>query len=70
MTIYPYIPSTLTINGITVSAEVIIQVINNMTNPDPTRWYRYERTGDIITVETKVEPQTPPTVYDLEDHRK
>ena len=44
------------INGIKISVELLAHAIWTMTNPDPKKWFRFSRTGDAITVETKYEP--------------
>ena len=46
-------PWTVEINGVKVSAEALVLLLNEVTRPDPSRWYRYERTGDNITVTVK-----------------
>jgi hypothetical protein len=41
------------VNGIKFSGAIIAMMINTLTHPNPKRWYRFERTGEVITVETK-----------------
>jgi hypothetical protein len=47
------LPQMVEVNGVKISGEAIAMMINTLTNPNPKRWYRFERTGDVITVETK-----------------
>jgi hypothetical protein len=42
--------NTVIVNGIKISGELIPMLINCLTNPDPHRWYRFERKGDNIIV--------------------
>jgi hypothetical protein len=44
------------INGIKVTVEVLAHAISALTNPDPKKWYRFERRGDVVAVEAKYEP--------------
>lgn len=46
-------PQTIDINGVTFSGDALVIFIDAITNPDPERWYRFERQGDVVAVETK-----------------
>lgn len=51
---------SITINGVTLSGDALIQTLNQMTNPDPKRWFRFERHGSTVTVHTRIDDdQTP-----------
>jgi hypothetical protein len=41
---------TLVIDGIRVSFDVIPQFLYEIANPDPRKWYRFERVGDELAV--------------------
>lgn len=49
----PRIPDTVKINGATLCASGLIDILNMVTNPLPGRWYRFERQGEEIVVHTK-----------------
>jgi hypothetical protein len=51
------IDDTIAVNGIVVSATALPMLVNAVTNPDPRRWYRFERQGDSIIVHTKWETE-------------
>ena len=54
--IQPIPEGMVEINGITMSAELLAHWIAAMTYPDPKKWYRFERRGNEVIVETKYEP--------------
>ena len=45
----------LIVNGAILSAQALISLLKQVTMPDPTIWYRYERQGDNIIVSCKRE---------------
>lgn len=49
-----FTPDTLTIDGIQFSLMVIPQILYEITHPDPRKWYRLERIGDVIHVEVRI----------------
>lgn len=49
----PDISREVVINGVRVSGEVIPMIIAAFTYPETNKWYRFERVGDVIHVETK-----------------
>ncbi len=49
------LPSHVEVNGVKISGALIPQIIAILTNPDPKRWYRFERNGDMVTAETKLQ---------------
>jgi hypothetical protein len=48
----PRLPDVVEVNGIKITVEMLIQMAGTLTNPDPKRWYRFERKGGEIIVET------------------
>jgi hypothetical protein len=49
----PYTYPMLNLNGVRISGEAFAAFIDTITNPDPKRWYRFERQGDQIIVEVR-----------------
>jgi hypothetical protein len=44
---------TVTINGAKIIGPALIDILNMVTQPNPRRWYRFERQGENIIVQTK-----------------
>lgn len=44
---------TIVINGTLVSAEALISVFLMVFDPNPNNWYRFEKRGGTIMIETK-----------------
>ena len=49
-------PDSVEVNGVKISGLMVPQIIAAFTDPDPKKWYRFERKDNMIVVETKVEP--------------
>lgn len=51
---------SITINNVVITGDVLIQTLNQMTDPDPKKWFRFERHGNTVTVHTRIDDdQTP-----------
>jgi hypothetical protein len=54
--IQPIADPIVEINGIKITVELLAHAISTLTHPDPKMWYRFERRGAEVIVETKHEP--------------
>jgi hypothetical protein len=49
----------LEIDGVRVSYEVLPQLILAIVHPDPRRWLRFERVGNIVNVHVRLQKEEP-----------
>lgn len=54
----PRIPDTVTINGAKIIGPALIDILNMVTQPNPRRWYRFERQDDLVLVHTKQDEES------------
>lgn len=59
-------PTTLRINGISVTPEMLMALFLMVFNPDPTAWIRFETRGSDILVEVSHEAKAEPTRITLQ----
>lgn len=52
-------PGGLDIDGVHVNYMSLAEIVNAIIHPDPRKWYRLERNGDIVTVHVKVAEEEP-----------
>ena len=45
---------SLTVDGIRFPLAVIPQFLYQLVNPDPRKWYRMERAGDVLVIHTRI----------------
>lgn len=51
----PKIPDELIINGVRVTSQALMGVLVMIFNPLPDRWMRFEKRGDALLVEVRME---------------
>lgn len=49
----------LYVDGVAIRFDVIPQLLYEFAHPDPRRWFRLERVGDVVTVHFKISEEEP-----------
>jgi hypothetical protein len=52
-------PNAVEINGVQMTYMVVAEIVAQIVHPDPRKWFRLERNGDIITVHVKLTEDEP-----------
>ena len=52
-------PNAVSLNGVELSYMQLAELINEITHPDPTRWFRLERVGDCVHINVRISEDEP-----------
>ena len=52
-------PNGITIDGVKMSYMVFAETVNQIFHPDPRKWFRLEREGDVIQIHVRLTEEEP-----------